>query len=144
MSTAWMWIGFNLLVLALLALDLGVLHRGGREIGVRESLLLSLGYVILALAFGAGLHHFLGPQAAAEYLTGYLIEKSLSVDNIFVFVLVFTHFAVPKDCRHRVLFWGILGALAHARRAHRGRSGGHRGLSTGSSTSSGPSSCSRA
>ncbi|HMM39104.1 MAG TPA: TerC family protein [Desulfovibrio sp.] len=112
MSTAWMWIGFNLLVLALLALDLGVLHRGGREIGVRESLLLSLGYVILALAFGAGLHHFLGPQAAAEYLTGYLIEKSLSVDNIFVFVLVFTHFAVPKDCRHRVLFWGILGALA--------------------------------
>jgi tellurite resistance protein TerC len=106
-----MWIGFNLLVLVLLALDLGVLHRNGREIGVRESLLLSLGYVILALAFGAGVHHVLGPQAGTEYLTGYLIEKSLSVDNIFVFVLIFSHFAVPRQSQHTVLFWGILGAL---------------------------------
>ncbi|QAZ68631.1 TerC family protein [Solidesulfovibrio carbinolicus] len=111
MDSAWMWIGFNVLVLALLALDLGVLHRHGREIGVREALLLSLGYVILALSFGAGIHYFLGPQAATEYLTGYLIEKSLSIDNIFVFVLVFMHFSVPKDCQHKVLFWGILGAL---------------------------------
>jgi len=109
--TAWMWIGFNLVVLALLALDLGVLHRKGREIGVREALLLSLGYVALALAFGAGVHYALGPQAATEYLTGYLIEKSLSVDNIFVFVLVFAHFAVPRESQHKVLFWGILGAL---------------------------------
>ncbi len=112
MTSAWMWIGFHLLVLALLALDLGVLHRKGREIGVRESLLLSLGYVLLALAFGAGIHAALGPQAATEYLTGYLIEKSLSIDNIFVFVLVFLHFAVPRESRHRVLFWGVLGALA--------------------------------
>ncbi len=107
-----MWIGFNLLVLVLLALDLGVLHRKGREIGVREALMLSLGYVVLALAFGAGVYHFLGPQAGTEYITGYLIEKSLSVDNIFVFVLVFLHFSVPRDCQHKVLFWGILGALA--------------------------------
>jgi len=109
--TAWMWIGFNLLVLALLALDLGVLHRKGREIGVREALLLSLGYIVLALAFGGGVHYVLGPKAATEYLTGYLIEKSLSVDNIFVFVLVFVHFAVPRVSQHKVLFWGILGAL---------------------------------
>lgn len=111
MGTAWMWIGFNLLVLALLALDLGVLHRNGREIGVREALLLSLGYVVLALSFGAGVYHFLGPQAGKEYLTGYLIEKSLSIDNIFVFVLIFLHFSVPRRSQHTVLFWGILGAL---------------------------------
>jgi len=106
-----MWVGFNLLVLVLLALDLGVLHRKGREIGVREALLLSLGYVVLALAFGGGVYHFLGPQAGTEYITGYLIEKSLSIDNIFVFVLVFLHFSVPRDSQHKVLFWGILGAL---------------------------------
>lgn len=111
MDTTWTWIGFNLLVLALLALDLGVLHRKGREIGVREALLLSLGYVVLALAFGGWVHYAMGPQAATEYLTGYLIEKSLSIDNIFVFVLVFMHFSVPKELQHRVLFFGILGAL---------------------------------
>jgi tellurite resistance protein TerC len=106
-----MWIGFHLLVLALLALDLGVLHRKGREIGVREALLLSLGYVVLALGFGVGIYHLLGPQAGKEYLTGYLIEKSLSIDNIFVFVLIFLHFSVPRRSQHTVLFWGILGAL---------------------------------
>jgi tellurite resistance protein TerC len=111
METVWMWIGFNLLVVALLALDLGVLHRKGREIGIREALLLSLGYVVLALCFGAGLYAALGPKAGTEYLTGYLIEKSLSLDNIFVFVLIFLHFAVPARCQHKVLFWGILGAL---------------------------------
>lgn len=111
METAWMWIGFNALVLVLLALDLGVLHRKQREIGVREALLLSLGYAVLALAFGLGVYHVLGAQAGTEYLTGYLIEKSLSVDNVFVFILVFLHFSVPRDCQHKVLFWGILGAL---------------------------------
>jgi len=110
-DTLWKWLGFHVLVLVLLALDLGVLHRKGRQIGVRESLLLSLGYLALGLAFGAGVHRVLGPQAATEYFTGYLIEKSLSVDNIFVFVLVFLHFAVPRNCQHKVLFWGILGAL---------------------------------
>ncbi|GAB7081093.1 TerC family protein [Megalodesulfovibrio paquesii] len=111
MGTAWMWIGFNLLVLLLLALDLGLLHRKGREISVREALLLTLGYVVLAGAFGLGLYFTLGPQAATEYFTGYLIEKSLSIDNIFVFVLIFMHFAVPRCSQHKVLFWGILGAL---------------------------------
>jgi tellurite resistance protein TerC len=106
-----MWLGFNLLVLVLLALDLGVLHRKGKEVGIREALLLSLGYFVLALLFGAGVMHFLGKNAGIEFFTGYLLEKSLSVDNIFVFVLIFSHFSVPPKYQHRVLFWGILGAL---------------------------------
>jgi tellurite resistance protein TerC len=106
-----MWIGFNLFVLVLLALDLGVLHRKGKEVGIREALLLSLGYFILALIFGTGVYHFLGANAGVEFFTGYLLEKSLSVDNIFVFVLIFSHFSVPARYQHRVLFWGILGAL---------------------------------
>lgn len=106
-----MWIGFNLFVLVLLALDLGILHRKEHEVGIREALLLSLGYFVLALIFGAGVYRFLGPAAGVEFFTGYLLEKSLSVDNIFVFVLIFGHFAVPPAYQHRVLFWGILGAL---------------------------------
>lgn len=106
-----MWIGFNLFVLVLLALDLGLLHRKDKEVGIREALLLSLGYFVLALIFGAGVYRFLGPAAGVEFFTGYLLEKSLSVDNIFVFVLIFSHFAVPPVYQHRVLFWGILGAL---------------------------------
>lgn len=106
-----MWIGFNLFVLVLLALDLGLLHRKDKEVGIREALLLSLGYFVLALIFGAGVYRFLGPAAGVEFFTGYLLEKSLSVDNIFVFVLIFGHFAVPPAYQHRVLFWGILGAL---------------------------------
>jgi len=106
-----MWVGFNLFVLLLLAVDLGVLHRRNKEVGIRESLLLSLGYFILALLFGVGVFHFLGRNAGYEFFTGYLIEKSLSIDNIFVFVLIFSHFAVPTQFQHRVLFWGILGAL---------------------------------
>ncbi len=111
MDTIWLWVGFNLFVLALLALDLGVLHRGSKEITVRHALLLSLGYVCLALIFAAGMFVFMGKTAGFQFLTGYLIEKSLSVDNIFVFVLIFTHFAVPPQYQYRVLFWGILGAL---------------------------------
>jgi tellurite resistance protein TerC len=95
----------------LLALDLGVLHRKEREVGIREALLLSLGYFVLALLFGAGVFHFLGSSTGVEFFTGYLLEKSLSVDNIFVFVLIFSHFSVPAQYQHRVLFWGILGAL---------------------------------
>jgi tellurite resistance protein TerC len=106
-----MWLGFNLFVLFLLALDLGILHRKGKEVGIREALLLSLGYFLLALLFGAGVYHFLGANAGVEFFTGYLLEKSLSVDNIFVFVLIFSHFSVPPQYQHRVLFWGILGAL---------------------------------
>lgn len=112
MTTTWLhWAGFNLLILVLLAFDLGVLHRKHREVGIKESLWLSLGYFLLALSFSAGIFHFLGRQAGYEFLTGYLIEKSLSIDNIFVFVLIFAHFQVPARSQHTVLFWGVLGAL---------------------------------
>jgi len=110
-ETVWAWLGFNLFVLALLALDLGVLHRKEREIKIGEALWLSLFYIVLALLFAGGLFWIRGEQAGVEFLTGYLIEKSLSVDNIFVIVLIFTYFAVPAQYQHRVLFWGILGAL---------------------------------
>lgn len=111
MHSLWLWVGFNLFVIALLALDLGVLHRGDRVISVRHALLLSAGYIVLALIFAAGLFAFMNETAGYQFLTGYLIEKSLSIDNIFVFVLIFTHFAVPPQYQYRVLFWGILGAL---------------------------------
>jgi len=106
-----MWVGFNLFVLVLLALDLGILHRKDHAVGIREALLLSLGYFVLALIFGTGVYHYLGAEAGFQFFTGYLIEKTLSVDNIFVFVLIFSFFAVPAEYQHRVLFWGILGAL---------------------------------
>ena len=112
MTTWWHWVGFNLLVLVLLAFDLGVLHRNHREVGVKESLWLSFGYFVLALCFSGVIFHFEGTQAGFEFLTGYLIEKSLSIDNIFVFVLIFSHFQVPAKAQHTVLFWGVLGALA--------------------------------
>lgn len=111
MDTVWMWVGFNLFVLALLALDLGFLHRGDKQITVKHALWLSLGYIVLAMVFAAGMFVFMGEAEGLQFLTGYLIEKSLSVDNIFVFVLIFTHFAVPPQYQYRVLFWGILGAL---------------------------------
>lgn len=106
-----LWIGFNAFVLAMLALDLGVFHRKSHEVGVREALTWSAVWVTLALVFNAGLYFFRGPTPALEFFTGYLIEKSLSVDNIFVFALLFSYFAVPKLYQHRVLFWGVLGAL---------------------------------
>ena len=96
----------------MLAFDLGVLHRKQREIRVGEALWLSLGYFVLAALFNAGIFYWQGSEAGFAFLTGYLIEKSLSLDNVFVFVLIFTHFAVPPQYQHRVLFWGILGALA--------------------------------
>lgn len=111
-DTFWLWAGFNLGVAALLAFDLGVIHRRSRVITVREALWLSLAYVALAMVFAAGVFHFRGGQAGYEFVTGYLIEKSLSLDNVFVFVLVFSHFAVPAQYQYRVLFWGVLGALA--------------------------------
>lgn len=111
MHDAWLWIGFNLFIIVLLALDLGVLHRKPREISVREALWLSLGYVALAAIFAVGVFMWRGNQAGLEFLTGYAIEKSLSLDNVFVFVLIFAHFAVPPAFQHRVLVWGIFGAL---------------------------------
>lgn len=107
----WFWAVFNLFVLLLLVLDLGVFHRKQHIIHLREALGLSCFYVILGLLFAWGMCVFIGDQEGVEFLTGYLIEKSLSVDNIFVFVLIFSHFQIPPQYQHRVLFWGILGAL---------------------------------
>jgi len=107
----WVWIAFNGFVLAMLALDLGVFHRTSHEVKLREALVWSAVWVALALAFNALIWSRYGQQRALEFLTGYLIEKSLSVDNIFVFVLIFTYFRVPAQYQHKVLFWGILGAL---------------------------------
>lgn len=106
-----LWIGFNLFVLAMLALDLGVFHRKAHGVSLKEATIWSAVWVALALAFNAGIYWLRGPDPAIQFLTGYLIEKSLSVDNIFVFALIFGYFAVPAAYQHRVLFWGILGAL---------------------------------
>ena len=112
MSAGWApWIAFNLFLLCMLAFDLGVLHRRPRAVSLREAAAWSGVWVGLGLAFGAVVLLTLGKQAGLEYYTGYLIEKSLSVDNVFVFVLVFSTFRVPREHQHRVLFWGILGAL---------------------------------
>ncbi len=106
------WIAFNVFVLALLALDLGVFHRKAHAVSLREAAAWSAVWIALGLAFGAGIWWLEGEGPALQYLSGYLIEKSLSVDNIFVIALVFSYFAVPALHQHRVLFWGIVGALA--------------------------------
>src|SRR5215813_15543440 len=107
----WTWVGFILFVLSMLALDLGVFHRKSHEVTIREALAWSGVWIILALLFNLGVYYWLGPEPALAFLTGYLIEKSLSVDNIFVFLLILTYFRVPPRYQHQVLFWGILGAL---------------------------------
>jgi len=106
-----LWVGFTVFVLAMLALDLGVFHRKAHGVRFREALAWSTVWVGLALAFNLLVYHWFGAQRGLEFLTGYLIEKVLSVDNIFVFVVIFSFFAVPAAYQHRVLFWGILGAL---------------------------------
>ena len=110
-GSPWMWAGFIGFVLAMLALDLGVFHRQAHKVSVKAAGIWSLVWVGCALAFNALLWHGFGSQRGMEFLTGYLIEKALSVDNIFVFVLIFGAFSVPEAYQHRVLFWGILGAL---------------------------------
>lgn len=107
----WMWAVFLTLVLGLLALDLGVLNRGQQEIGVRKSLLLSAFYITIGLGFGGFVWAQLGPEPAVEYWTGFVVEKSLAMDNIFVIATIFGAFAVPRHLQHRVLFWGILGVI---------------------------------
>lgn len=107
----WAWLAFNLFVLAMLAIDLGIFHRKSHEVSLREAFAWSAVWVALALIFNAFIYQWRGSEAALQFFTGYLIEKSLSVDNIFVFALIFAYFAVPKAYQHRVLFWGILGAL---------------------------------
>lgn len=111
MNSFWGWIGFNVVVLALLALDLGVLHRKSEKVSLKEAASWSAVWVALSLSFAVAVYHNLGRQAGLEFLTGYLIEYALSVDNIFVFVLIFSYFNVPEKYQHRVLFWGIIGAL---------------------------------
>jgi tellurite resistance protein TerC len=108
---AWMWAIFMTIVVILLALDLGLFHRKAREIGVRESLLLSAFYITIGLAFGAWVWVNVGPTSGKEYLTGFLVEKTLSMDNIFVMSLIFTYFGIPRLYQHRVLFYGILGVI---------------------------------
>ena len=107
----WAWVLFNLFVLAMLAVDLGIFHRKAHEVKMKEALTWSAVWIVLALMFNAWVYYSRGPQAGLEFFTGYLIEKALSVDNVFVFLLIFTYFRVPAAYQHRVLFWGILGAL---------------------------------
>jgi tellurite resistance protein TerC len=117
----WLWIGFNLFVLAMLALDLGVFHRKSHAVSTKEAITWSVVWISLSLVFNLVIYFlwdrmmpgssYTNGEAALAFLTGYLIEKSLSVDNIFVFILIFSFFAVPAAYQHRVLFWGILGAL---------------------------------
>ena len=110
-ANIWFWVGFIAFVLAMLALDLGVFHRRPHEVGPKEAGIWTAVWVGLALTFAAGLHFVVGRHAALTFLTGYVIEEALSIDNIFVMVLIFEYFRVPKSSQHRVLFYGILGAL---------------------------------
>jgi tellurite resistance protein TerC len=106
-----LWIGFNLFVLGMLALDLGVFHRKAHTVSIKESTTWSVIWVSLAMIFNLGVYLAWGQEKALEFLTGYVIEKSLSVDNLFVFLMIFQYFATPAEYQHRILFWGILGAL---------------------------------
>lgn len=105
------WILFNAFVLLMLALDLGVFNRKAHEISVKEALTWTFVWVFLALIFNAIIFYWRGRQQALEFFTGYLVEKALSIDNIFVFIMIFTYFQIPSKYQHKVLFWGILGAL---------------------------------
>jgi tellurite resistance protein TerC len=107
----WPWILFNLFVLAMLALDLGVFHRKAHVVRLKEALGWSVVWICLALLFNALIYFWLGRETALQFLAGYIIEKSLSVDNLFVFLLIFSYFSVPSIYQHKILFWGILGAL---------------------------------
>ncbi len=105
------WVAFNAFVIAMLALDLGVFHRKAHEVRMKEALGWSAVWIAMAMVFNVWVWFQLGPQKGTEFLTGYLIEKSLSVDNVFVFAVLFTYFGIPAQYQHRVLFWGIFGAL---------------------------------
>jgi tellurite resistance protein TerC len=110
-STPLHWAAFIAFVLAMLAIDLGVFHRRAHAVSLKEAGAWSAVWVALAAVFGAGVYHFYGPERALEFGTGYLIEKALAVDNLFVFATIFGFFAIPAASQHRVLFWGVLGAL---------------------------------
>lgn len=106
-----LWIVFNAFILLMLVIDLAVFHRKEHEESISEALVWTGVWITMALIFGVGVYYFMGTQTALDYYTGYLIEKSLSIDNIFVFLLVFSYFKVPAKYQHKVLFWGIFGAL---------------------------------
>lgn len=110
-QSPWLWVGFIAFVLAMLALDLGVFNRKTHAVSMKEAGIWTVVWISLALVFNLGLYLWQGSEAALQFLTGYLIEKALSVDNLFVFALIFSLFAVPARFQHRVLFWGVLGAL---------------------------------
>src|SRR3990167_9267670 len=105
------WVSFSIFVIVMLVLDLGAFHRNAHEVKFKESLIWSGVWISLALLFNAIIYFWHGPKTALEFLTGYLIEESLSVDNLFVFLMLFSYFSVPTIYQHRVLFWGIVGAL---------------------------------
>src|SRR5438552_8001872 len=111
MTKMWAWIGFNAVVLGILFFDLVILHKQSERPSVKQAAFWSLAWVVLSLSFAFGVYHVMGRESGLEFLTGYLIEYALSVDNIFVFVLIFAYFKVPEAYQHRVLFWGIIGAL---------------------------------
>ena len=106
-----MWVGFNLFILFLLTIDLKVLNRRPHEISIKESLMWSGVWIAISLLFNVGVYSWFGRESALQFFTGYLIEKSLSIDNLFVFLLLFSYFKVPPKYQHKVLYWGILGAL---------------------------------
>lgn len=110
-TPTWMWLSFFGLVLALLVFDLGILHRDAHEIGVAESLRLSALYITLGIAFGGWVWWTLGQEAGLAYMTGFAVEKTLAMDNVFVIAMIFSYFAIPRLYQHRVLFWGILGVI---------------------------------
>ncbi|WP_438618593.1 TerC family protein [Oryzifoliimicrobium ureilyticus] len=107
----WMWASFLALVLAILSFDLGILHKKNKEIEISESIKLSAFYIALGLAFGGWVWWYLGSDAGLAYMTGFVVEKTLALDNVFVIALIFSFFAVPRLYQHRVLFWGILGVI---------------------------------
>ncbi|MDD1501067.1 TerC family protein [Agrobacterium sp. CNPSo 3708] len=110
-TPTWMWGIFITLVLGLLALDLGILHKNSKEIGIKESLLMSGFYIAIGLAFGGWIWFQSGQQPAMEYVTGFVVEKSLAMDNIFIIAMIFSYFSIPRQYQHRVLLWGILGVI---------------------------------
>lgn len=110
-TPVWMWATFAGLIVTSLALDMGVFHRKAKAVSPKEALFWSIVWIVLALVFGACVWHVKGSERGFEYLSGYLVEKSLSVDNLFVFLVIFSYFGVPKEYQHRVLMWGILGAI---------------------------------
>ena len=110
-TPVWMWAVFLVLVIGLLALDLGVLHRKSHTIGIRESLLMSAFYIGISVLFAGWIWYQMGETKALEYLTGFVVEKSLAMDNIFIIAMIFSYFAIPREFQHRVLLWGILGVI---------------------------------